>query len=77
MKLRVGEPQTFPVHVTALRNLPLDLYILMDLSRTMGSVLNNIKMVSSNISKSATVLSVYACSYLEETFKMGMVEFIE
>ena len=57
----MGEPQTFPVRVTALRNLPLDLYILMDLSSSMGTVLNNVRTVSGRISESVLSLCVVIC----------------
>ena len=47
----VGVPQTFTVSVTALRNLPLDLYILMDLSFSMSDELNTVKSVADQIGK--------------------------
>ena len=51
LNLRVGQPITFDVNITALRNLPLDLYILMDLSSSMGGVLVALREVSGQICK--------------------------
>ena len=45
----LGEPQTFAVQVTPLRNLPLDLYILMDLSHPMSDELQSVKDISDQI----------------------------
>ena len=47
----VGVPTTFTVSVTALRNLPLDLYILMDLSFSMSDELDTVKSVADQIGK--------------------------
>ena len=47
----VGVPTTFTVSVTALRNLPLDLYILMDLSFSMSDELDTVKSVANQIGK--------------------------
>ena len=46
-----GEPLTFTVNVTTLRNLPLDLYILMDLSNSMSDELDAVKAIAEQISK--------------------------
>ena len=40
---------TFPVNVTTLRNLPLDLYILMDLSGSMADELGTVKAIAGQI----------------------------
>jgi len=45
----LGEPQTFTVSVTPLRDLPLDLYILMDLSNSMSDELMSVKEISGQI----------------------------
>ena len=42
---------TFPVNVTTLRNLPLDLYILMDLSGSMTDELDAVKAIAAQISE--------------------------
>ena len=47
----LGVPTTFTVSVTALRNLPLDLYILMDLSNSMADELVTVKSVADQIGK--------------------------
>ena len=47
----LGVPTTFTVNVTALRNLPLDLYILMDLSNSMSDELDIVKSVADQIGK--------------------------
>ena len=47
----VGVPTTFTVSVTALRNLPLDLYILMDLSFSMSDELDTVKSIADQIGK--------------------------
>ena len=44
-----GEPVTFTVNVTTLRNLPLDLYILMDLSNSMSDELDTVKSIAGQI----------------------------
>lgn len=44
-----GEPVTFMVNVTALRNLPLDLYVLMDLSSSMAQELATVKAIAGQI----------------------------
>jgi len=44
-----GEPLTFTVNVTTLRNLPLDLYILMDLSASMADDLDTVKAIAGQI----------------------------
>ena len=44
-----GEPLTFTVNVTTLRNLPLDLYILMDLSNSMARELDTVKAIAGQI----------------------------
>ena len=44
-----GEPRTFSVSVTPLRNLPLDLYVLSDLSGSMGENLRALKQIGGNI----------------------------
>ena len=46
-----GDPQTFTVSVTPQRNLPLDFYILIDLSGSMENELNTVKSISSRIGK--------------------------
>ena len=46
-----GEPLTFTVNVTTLRNLPLDLYILMDLSGSMTDELDAVKAIAAQISE--------------------------
>ena len=46
-----GEPLTFTVNVTTLRNLPLDLYILMDLSGSMADELSTVKAIADQISE--------------------------
>jgi len=45
----LGEPQTFTIQVTPLRDLPLDLYILMDLSNSMSDELQSVKDISDQI----------------------------
>ena len=45
----VGVPQTFTVTVTPLRNLPLDLYVLIDLSTSMMEELDSLKRVAGDI----------------------------
>ena len=45
----LGEPQTFRIQVTPLRDLPLDLYILMDLSNSMSDELQSVKDISGQI----------------------------
>ena len=47
----LGDPQSFKVTVTPQRDLPLDLYILMDLSSSMNLELETIKIVASSIRK--------------------------
>jgi len=47
----LGEPQTLTVQVTPLRNLPLDLYILMDLSNSMSDELQIVKDIAGVISE--------------------------
>ena len=47
----LGVPTTFTVSVTALRNLPLDLYILMDLSFSMSDELDTVKSIADQIGK--------------------------
>ncbi|CAB4036734.1 integrin beta-1-like [Paramuricea clavata] len=47
---RVGEPVTFTVHVRPAENYPVDLYFLMDLSKTMQDDLGNLKSLAGNIS---------------------------
>jgi len=49
--LTLGEPQTFTVQVTPLRNLPLDLYILIDLSNSMSDELQSVKNITGQISE--------------------------
>ena len=44
-----GEPLTFTVNVTTLRNPPLDLYILMDLSNSMSDELVTVKAIAGQI----------------------------
>ena len=44
-----GEPHTFSVTVTPLRDQPLDLYILIDLSASMGEHLAALKQSAGNI----------------------------
>jgi len=51
LTLRVGEPQTFTIQVTPLRDLPLDLYILMDLSNSMSDELQSVKDISDQIAQ--------------------------
>ena len=46
---QLGEPETFTVTVTPLRNLPLDLYVLIDLSASMEEELNSLKNVAGDI----------------------------
>ena len=46
---QLGVPQTFTVTVTPLRNLPLDLYVLIDLSGSMIEELNSLKQVAGDI----------------------------
>ena len=45
----LGEPLTFTVNVTTLRDLPLDLYILMDLSSSMSDELATVKSIAGQI----------------------------
>ena len=40
---------TFTVNVTTLRNPPLDLYILMDLSNSMANELSTVKDIAEQI----------------------------
>ncbi|XP_028397592.1 integrin beta-2-like isoform X2 [Dendronephthya gigantea] len=47
---RVGEPVTFTVNVRPVKNYPVDLYFLMDLSKTMQDDLSNLKSLAGNIS---------------------------
>ncbi|XP_064401289.1 integrin beta-2-like [Halichondria panicea] len=49
LTLRVGQAQEFSVSITALRNLPLDLYILMDLSGSMSNVLASVQEIAGDI----------------------------
>ena len=44
-----GEPLTFMVNVTTMRNLPLDLYILMDLSNSLADELSTVKAIAGQI----------------------------
>ena len=46
-----GDPQSFRVQVTPQRDLPLDLYILIDLSRSMSEELSTIQSIANEISK--------------------------
>ena len=48
-QLCVGVPQTFTVTVTPLRNLPLDLYVLIDLSPSMMDDLDSLKTLAGDI----------------------------
>ena len=45
----LGEPVNFRVHVRPEKNYPVDLYFLMDLSRTMHDDLGNLKSLAGNI----------------------------
>lgn len=47
----LGEPVTFTVHVRPAENYPVDLYFLMDLSKTMQDDLGNLKSLAGNICK--------------------------
>ena len=51
----LGEPATFTVTVTPQRNLPLDLYILIDVSSSMREELNTVQAISTLIGEG------YAC----------------
>ena len=64
LRLRVGQPITFDVNITALRNLPLDLYILMDLSSSMGRVLLSLREVSGQIGKQLSEFKVLICTQI-------------
>lgn len=44
-----GEPQTFTVQVTPRRDLPLDLYVLMDLSNSMRNELQLVRAITGQI----------------------------
>ena len=50
---RVGEPVTFTVNVRPAKNYPVDLYFLVDLSKTMQDDLGNLKLLAGNICKCA------------------------
>jgi hypothetical protein len=47
----LGEPVTFTVNVRPAKNYPVDLYFLMDLSKTMQDDLGNLKSLAGNICK--------------------------
>ena len=53
----LGEPVNFRVHVRPEKNYPVDLYFLMDLSRTMHDDLGNLKSLAGNI-----------CEYIYKVF---------
>ena len=53
-----GDPLTINISVVSLPNTPLDLYILMDLSDSMGGPLASVKSVSQAIGKYCEVNKV-------------------
>lgn len=48
---KIGIPQTFTVEVTPARNVPIDVYLLMDLSFSMRDDLANIQRLGPQIGK--------------------------
>lgn len=59
--LFVGDPVSFNVTVTPQRNLPLDLYILIDLSESMTDELTTIQSIASRISEHVAYV-IHACA---------------
>ncbi|XP_067863666.1 integrin beta-1-like isoform X2 [Heptranchias perlo] len=51
LKLRSGEPQTFPLYFKRAEDYPIDLYYLMDLSLSMKDDLENMKMLGIELKK--------------------------
>lgn len=49
--LRPGDPLTLPINVTTVRQIPLDLYILFDLSRSTSDEVAAIRTVARTIRK--------------------------
>ena len=66
--LCAGEPQSFEVRVTPQRNLPLDLYVLSDLSGSMEDELEALQAVAGDIGECGVcymcvVTCVCVCAY--------------
>ena len=55
----LGKPQSFHVTITPLRNLPLDLYVLIDLSASMIEEFNALKAVSGDIGIASVCMFIH------------------
>ena len=56
-----GDPLTINISVVSLPNTPLDLYILMDLSDSMGPSFASVKSVSQAIGKYCIIAQTCIC----------------
>ena len=69
MKLRVGEKRNFTVSVGSVDNFPLDLYLLMDFSRSFGDDLESARSTAGDI--------VSALENITSQFRVGFGKFTD